>query len=126
MKPLPLVAILTTVAFQSHWLDDLGTGDPDVAGRVVSAVGTLFLLGGVLLLPRRAGRLALALGFLFTAMVSIADLSGLGVGGAFAPDVVEHWRSGLGWGFTALVAATLLLSVAGTAILARVPQAKGQ
>lgn len=116
---LAFVTFLTVVLFQTHWVDDLPTGEPDTAGRVVSLVGTTLLLAGLLARHRRWGRIVLALGFLFVAFVSAADLSGLGQDGGFAPDVVEHWRSGLGWGFTLAVALTFVASLIGAFLLNR-------
>ena len=93
-----LLTGLTTFLFQTHWVDDLGTDDPDFLGITVSAVGSVILLSGVLLLRRRGRRGLLALGFLFVTLVSIADLRGLDPEGALAADVIAHWRDNLGWG----------------------------
>jgi hypothetical protein len=108
-----LLTGLTTLLFQTHWIDDLGTDERDVLGITVSAIGSLLLLSGLLLLGRPGGRPAvLVLGFLFTAFVSAADLCGLDAQGSLAPDVVAHWRDNLGWSVTLAVALTLVLSAA--------------
>ena len=113
-----LLTGLTTVLFQTHWIDDLGTDEHDVLGITVSAFGSVLLLSGLLLFRRSRGRRALlVLGFLFVAFVSAADLSGLGPQGTFAPDVVAHWRDNLGWGMTLAVALTLVLSLAALLVL---------
>src|SRR5215207_6798228 len=97
------------VLFQSHWLDDLGSGDPDVAGRIVSAAGTLALGVGVLLRKTVLGRALLAFALLIAVFISIADLAGLGADGTRTPDVWAHWRGQLGWTVAGTVLATLLL-----------------
>jgi len=112
-----LLAGLTMFLFQTHWVDDLGTGDPDVPGITVAAIGSLLLAIGLLLRPRVIGVAVLVLGFLFVALVSAADLRGLDTTGTPARDILAHWRDGLGWGLTLAVALTLALSVAGVAVL---------
>ena len=113
-----LLTGLTAFLFQTHWLDDLGTDERDVLGITVSAVGSVLLVGGLLLLRRPGGRRALlVLGFLFVTFVSAADLCGLGADGTLAPDVVAHWRDSLGWGVTLAVALTLVLSLAAVLVL---------
>ncbi len=111
-----LVTLATVALFQSHWLDDVATDDPDTAGILVSATGTLLLLAGLALHRRRAGRILMAVGFLFRAFVSMADLAGLGVDGTFEPNLVAHWRDTLGWGITVVGAITFALSLAGSAL----------
>jgi hypothetical protein len=108
---------LTMLLFQTHWVDDLGTADRDVLGITVSAVGSVLLLSGLLLLRHSCRRAVLALGFLFVAFVSAADLRGLDTEGALAPDVIAHWRDNLGYGLTLAVALTLFLSLAGVVLL---------
>ena len=116
-RPTVLLAGLTMFLFQTHWVDDLGTGDPDVPGITVAAIGSMLLATG-LLLRRRVVRVAvLLLGFLFVGLVSAADLRGLDTSGTAAPDILAHWRDGLGWGFTLAVALTLALSLAGMVLL---------
>jgi Na+/phosphate symporter len=112
-----LLTALTLVLFQTHWVDDLGTDEPDVLGIGVSAIGSALLVTGLLLRRRGCGRALLVLGFLFVAFVSAADLCGLDTNGAFAPDVVAHWRDHLGWGLTLAVALTAFLSLAGVVVL---------
>jgi hypothetical protein len=112
-----LLTGLTLLLFQTHWVDDLGTDEPDVLGITVSAVGCVLLMTGLLLRRRGYGRVLLALGFLFVAFVSGADLCGLDAKGALAPDVVAHWRDDLGWGLTLAVALTFFLSLAGVVVL---------
>jgi hypothetical protein len=108
---------LTVLLFQTHWIDDFTTAEPDVLGITVSAVGGALLVAGLLLRRRGFGLALLVLGFLFVALVSAADLRGVDTTGALAPDIVAHWRDGLGWGFTLAVALTLILSLAGMVVL---------
>jgi hypothetical protein len=108
---------VTMVLFQTHWVDDLGTGDADLPGITVAAIGGLLLSTGLLLRRRVIGVAVLVLGFLVVALVSAADLRGLDTTGTPAPDILAHWRDGLGWGFTLAVALTLALSLAGIVIL---------
>jgi hypothetical protein len=112
-----VVAII--VLFQSHWLDDLGSGEPDVAGRIVSVIGTLSLSVGVILRNAVLGRALLALALLFTAFVSVADLVGFRADGTRIADVWAHWEGELGWIVTATVMVTLLLAFMSLAQLAR-------
>jgi hypothetical protein len=115
-----LLTGFTMFLFQTHWVDDLGTADRDVLGITVSAVGSVLLLSGLLLLRRGRRRAVLALGFLLVAFVSAADLRGLDTQGALAPDVMAHWRDNLGYGLTLAVALTLFLSLAGVVLLTMV------
>jgi hypothetical protein len=108
-----LLTGITVLLFQTHWLDDLGTDESDVMGITVSAIGSVMLLSGLLLRKHWSGRALLVLGFLSVAFVSAADLRGLNAEGAFAPDVVAHWRETLGFRLTLAVALTLLSSLAG-------------
>ena len=112
-----LLAGLTIFLFQTHWVDDLGTGDPDVPGITVAAIGGMLLAIGLRLRRRVVGVTVLVLGFLFVALVSAADLRGVDTTGTAAPDILAHWRDGLGWGFTLAVALTLASSVAGIGLL---------
>jgi hypothetical protein len=112
-----LLTGLTTVLFQTHWVDDLGTNERDVLGITVSAVGSALLLSGLVLLRRRRQRALLVLGFLFVAFVSAADICGMDTEGAFAPDIVGHWRDRLGWGLTLAVALALFLSLVGVVVI---------
>jgi hypothetical protein len=112
-----LLTGLTAVLFQTHWVDDLGTNERDVLGITVSAVGSALLLSGLVLLRRRRQRALLMLGFLFVAFVSTADICGVDTEGAFAPDIVAHWRDSLGWGLMLAVALTLFSSLVGMAVL---------
>lgn len=111
-----LVAVLL---FQSHWLDDLGASDGDVAGIAVSAAGTLALVGGALGHRLLIGRACVVLGLVFVAWVSIADLIGLRADGSRPTDIVDHWRTALGWPFTVVVAATLVGTLAAAAAVVR-------
>ena len=113
----PVVAIV--VLFQSHWLDDLGSGEPDVAGRIVSAIGTSALGGGMILRKSVLGRALLALALLFTAFISIADLVGFRADGTRSSDVWAHWQGELGWIVTGTVMVTLWLAFASLRQLAR-------
>ena len=112
-----VVAII--VLFQSHWLDDLGSGEPDVAGRIVSAIGTSALGGGMILRKSLLGRALLALALLFTAFISIADLVGFRADGTRSADVWAHWQGELGWIVTGTVMVTLWLAFASLRQLAR-------
>ena len=114
---LVLLTGFTLLLFQTHWVDDLGTDEPDVLGIAVSAIGSVLLGTGLLLGRRWWGHALLVLGFLFVTFVSAADLRGLDETGALAPDVVAHWREGLGWGFTLAVVLTFVLSLAGVVVL---------
>jgi hypothetical protein len=104
-----VVAII--VLFQSHWLDDLGSGEPDIAGRIVSAIGTLALSAGVILRNAVLGRALLALALLSAVFISVADLVGLRADGTRASDIWAYWQGELGWIVTAAVMVTLLLAV---------------
>ena len=116
--PVTLVA-LTLLLYQSHWLDDAFTGEPDAAGIIVSAIGSVAVLA-VLVAPRSLiAHVAGVLGLSFIAFISVADLVGLQQDGSRAEDIVTHWRSGLGWPLTATVAATLVCAVASLSALRR-------
>ena len=112
-----LLAFITISLFQSHWIDDLGSGASDTAGVVVSAIGTLLIGAGFALRARAAGRLVLALGLLFAAFVSVADIIGLQPDGSRKPDMLNHWATGLGWMTTPAAAVTLACAVAALAVL---------
>lgn len=112
-----VVAII--VLFQSHWLDDVGSAQPDAAGRIVSAIGTLALGAGLILRNGALGRALLAFALLFTAFVSIADLIGLRADGTRTTNVWSHWQGQLGWVLTATVMITLLLASLTLSQLAR-------
>ena len=116
-RPMVLLTVLTIFLFQTHWIDDLGAGDRDLPGSTVAAIGSMLLATGLLLRRRVVGAAVLGLGLLFVALVSAADLRGLDTTGTAAPDILAHWRDGLGWGFTLAVALTLALSLAGMAVL---------
>jgi hypothetical protein len=108
-----LLTSLTTLLFQTHWIDDVGTDERDVLGITVSIVGSMLLLTGLVLRKSLPGRGLLVVAFLSVAFVSAADLCGLNAAGDFAPDLGAHWRDNLGWGLTLSVALTLLLSLGG-------------
>jgi hypothetical protein len=112
-----VVAII--VLFQSHWLDDVGSGQPDAAGRIVSAVATLALAAGLILRNASLGRALLAFALLFTAFVSVADLIGFRADGTRTMNIWSHWRRDLGWVLTATVMISLLLAVLTLSQLAR-------
>jgi hypothetical protein len=112
-----VVAII--VLFQSHWLDDVGSGQPDAAGRIVSAVATLALAAGLILRNAALGRALLAFALLFTAFVSVADLIGFRADGTRTMNIWSHWRRDLGWVLTATVMISLLLAVLTLSQLAR-------
>jgi hypothetical protein len=112
-----VVAII--VLFQSHWLDDVGSGQPDAAGRIVSAVATLALAAGLILRNASLGRALLAFALLFTAFVSVADLIGFRADGTRTMNIWSHWRRDLGWVLTATVMISLLLAVLALSQLAR-------
>jgi hypothetical protein len=112
-----VVAII--VLFQSHWLDDVGSGQPDAAGRIVSAVATLALAAGLILRNAALGRALLAFALLFTAFVSVADLIGFRADGTRTTNIWSHWRRDLGWVLTATVMISLLLAVLTLSQLAR-------
>jgi hypothetical protein len=107
------VPFLVTVLllFQSHWLDDILTGEPDAPGIAVSAVGSLLLLTGLVSRRLLAGRVILTLALLFVVFVSVADLVGMKPDGSRTPNVLHHWRSDLGWMLTLTVAATFICAV---------------
>jgi len=107
------------VLFQSHWLDDLGSGEPDIAGRTVSAIGTFVLSAGVIFSNGVLGRAVLVLGLLFTAFISIADLVGFRADGTRISNVWAHWQGELGWIVTAMVMVTLFLALITLPRLAR-------
>jgi len=99
--------------FQSHWVDDALSGGPDMAGGIVSAIGTVPLLAGLVWNPRRGiSRLVVAAGLGFVAFISVADLAGLQPDGSLVPDVGLHWRDTLGWPVTVVVALTLAAALA--------------
>jgi hypothetical protein len=112
-----VVAII--VLFQSHWLDDVGSGQPDAAGRIVSAIGTMALGVGLILRHGALGRALLAFALLFTAFVSVADLIGFRADGTRTTNVWAHWQGELGWVLTATVMITLLLASLSLSQLAR-------
>ena len=97
--------------FQSHWLDDISTGEADAAGIAVSAVGSVLLLTGLISRRLLAGRVILTLALLFVVFVSVADLVGLKPDGFRTSNVLHHWSSDLGWTLTLTVAATLICAV---------------
>jgi hypothetical protein len=117
-----VVAII--VLFQSHWIDDVGSGQPDAAGRIVSAVGTLALGAGLILRNAALGRALLAFALLFTAFVSVADLIGFRSDGTRTTNVWSHWQGELGWILTATVMITLSLAVLTLSQLARARPAR--
>ncbi len=112
---------LCLLTFQSHWLDDLGTGAGEAAGLAVSLLGSVVVAGGWWALRWRSWRWPLATGWVFTAYISLADLASLRPDGSLAPSILEHWREGLGPAITAAVWLTLLASVAGLARLRATP-----
>jgi len=114
MRPAMLVPLLTALAaFQSHWLDDVTTGDPDGAGITISALGSGLLLLGWWLWPRPAARRVLTLGWAVIAWISMADLVGLQPNGSLAPSLRTHWTISLGPAATVAVTVALLASAAG-------------
>jgi hypothetical protein len=116
--PVTLV-VLTLLLYQSHWLDDAFTDEPDAAGIIVSAIGSAAVLA-ILVAPRSfVARVAGVLGLGFIALISVADLVGLQQDGSRAEDIVMHWRNGLGWPLSATVAATLVCAVASLIALRR-------
>ena len=117
--PLRALLIVTLVLFQSHWLDDAFTGEPDAAGITVSAVGSVAVLAALLAPQSLVARIVGVLGLAFIAFVSVADLVGLQQDGSRPADMMTHWRSGLGWPLTAAVAATLVCAVASLILLRR-------
>lgn len=104
------VAVL--VLFQSHWLDDVGSGESDTAGIAVSALGSAALLVGLLASRALVGRILLRAGLAFVIFISVADLVGLRPDGTREPDLLQHWTSGLGVGLVVAVAATLVCASA--------------
>ncbi len=103
----------TLLFFQSHWVDDLGSGSRDVAGIAVSAIGTVTVGLGMAAFRWRAGRLLLGVGLAFVLAISLADIVGLQPDGSLTPDLVAHWRTGLGPILTVVVLATLALAAFG-------------
>ena len=95
-RSLKWLVLTASLLFQSHWVDDLGGSENDVAGIAVSAVGAIALVAGLFGIRTTSGRILLALGLAFVVWVSLADLIGLGSDGARATDVIAHWRSTLG------------------------------
>ena len=116
---LARLSIVAALLFQSHWVDDVGTPEKDVAGIVVGLAGGFGILAGLLAAGTAAGRIVLALALAFVIWVSIADLIGLGADGVRATDVVAHWTTTLGWPLTAVVAMTLVAAGAASARLAQ-------
>jgi hypothetical protein len=114
---LTALVLLVVLLFQSHWVDDVGTSDADVAGIAVSAAGTVALIIGLLGSRRLAGRALLALGLGFVMWVSAADLMGVQPDGSRAASIAEHWATTLGWSLTIIVAVTLMLAVAAAIVL---------
>ena len=102
------------VLFQSHWLDDVGSGsgEPDTAGITVSAIVSTVLIAGFLGRRFRVGRIALGLGILFVVLVSLADLIGIQPDGTLVPNLGEHWRFTLGPMLVLAVATTLVCALA--------------
>jgi hypothetical protein len=108
---------LTVLLFQSHWLDDLGSGAPDTAGVIVSAIGTALVVAGAFARGSVAGRVVLRAGLTFVALISLADLVALRPDGSLRPDLITYYRMELGRFWTLCVAVTL---VGAFASLARV------
>jgi hypothetical protein len=110
IRPLLLFVLLL---FQSHWVDDVLKTTPgeesDLAGILVSAIGTALVLP-VMFAPRSLlARIPAVLGLAFIAFVSIADLVGLQPDGSRVPDLPHHWHHELG----VPIAAAVLLTLAG-------------
>ena len=95
------------VLFQSHWLDDVGSGEPDTGGIMVSAIVSAVLVAGFLGRRCQIGRIALGLGLAFVVLVSLADLTGMQPNGELVPDLGDHWRFTLGPILVLAVATTL-------------------
>jgi hypothetical protein len=122
MSFLPILWFIITLAgFQSHWLDDVGSGSrsSDAAGIAVSALGSILLLLGWWHYTRRRRRGVLTVAYLFVALISVADFVGLHVDGSLAPSMLQHWRDGLGTGLTTTVALTLAAAIAGLVVVWR-------
>lgn len=112
MRPVRILILILMVLFQSHWLDDVGSGASDAAGIAVSAIGTLALGAGLATRHHLGGRILLALALILVAFISVADLVGLQPDGSRTADLVDHWTTGLGEGMTAAVALTLVCAIA--------------
>lgn len=123
-RVLARCALVSLLAFQSHWLDDLGSGAADTAGIAVSAIGTALLAAGWWLMPGRAGRTVLMGAWIFTGYISAADLAGLRADGSVAPSLVDHWRLVLGPSTTIAVTLAGLAAAAGLTGLWRLRRAR--
>jgi hypothetical protein len=99
------------VLFQSHWVDDVGNGEPDTTGIAVSVGGSAALLVGFLSYGSRIGRVVYSLGLLFVAWVSLADLIGMRPDGTLVPSLPRYWSVEFGPLLTATVATTLACAV---------------
>ena len=103
---LALFAAVTAL-FQSHWVDDVGSGESDAAGIAVSAIATVTLVIGFLSRGSRLGRLVYRLGLLFVVWVSFADLIGMRPDGTLTTDLRTYWSTEFGLPLTITVATTL-------------------
>ena len=110
IRPLLLFVVLL---FQSHWVDDIlkttAGAESDMAGIIVSAIGSALLLPAFFAPRALLARVAAVLGLAFVAFVSVADLVGLKADGSRAASMIEHWHHELG----VPIAATVLLTVLG-------------
>jgi hypothetical protein len=103
--------VVTILLFQTHWIDDLFSGQPDRAGVAVSAIGSVLLGGGYWFRGHVVGRTMLSAGLVFVALVSLADLTGVRPDGSRTPAVLHHLRSELGTSLATAVAANLVCAV---------------
>jgi hypothetical protein len=103
--------VLAVLLFQSHWLDDVGSGEPDTAGLAVSAIGLALVVAGLLSQGAVLGRVVLRAGLLFITFISLADLVALRPDGSLRPDLIRYYRLELGPVLTFVVAVTLVCAV---------------
>jgi hypothetical protein len=99
---------VTLLLFQSHWIDDVGSGSSDTAGIAVSVLGSGLVAIGAATRRRIWGRILLGLGLLFIIMVSVADLTGIGPDGSMTANLSHHLVAELGLVATAAVTVTLV------------------
>jgi hypothetical protein len=112
MRLLPHSLIVVTILlFQTHWIDDVFSGQPDPAGVAVSAIGSVLMVGGYGFRRYGVGRTMLGAGLVFVALVSLADLTGVRPDGSLTSALLHHLRFELGVSLATAVAANLVCAV---------------
>lgn len=109
---LEILALVLVILFQSHWLNDIGSGDSDAAGILVSLIGTTMLVAGIVWRRFLAGKAILLLGLIFVILVSLADPFGIRADGSRAENIIQHLQAEFGPLLTLAVAATLVCALA--------------